>query len=371
MDSLSEFGMAHIRARSVNTATTAGMMSGDEEEDPIILSDNLLNSASDFDSSVEKANYGEKLHRMQNKTKHKRKKKNAVQMSASAPSASASSSTVLSLYQIAQRNRTYYSDDEYDENDNNTLQLDEAEYRELFKVPYESAFTKIVTNEIDRELIEPYLHMHTDAQQKLLDKILLQDIMKNQQHKIQAKLKNMTASARFSRIEDQLRVGLRREAACSDLVFIAQLEQELVNYINWIAKKESRDEAIPLVLSFVENFYRFLCHGICQYYCLYSSSVDYKGQRVTVISTPKNSDIRNHFPSTPLHQYLRELTGKSDINPSLDPHSQESYKHEKLDALTFLANLKIDEDNDHTAYKPRRANKRKKYRKVAYGIKQR
>ena len=65
-----------------------------------------------------------------------------------------------------------------------------------------------------------------------------------------------------------------------------------------------------------------------------------------------------------------ELTGKSDINPSLDPHSQESYKHEKLDALTFLANLKIDEDNDHTAYKPRRANKRKKYRKVAYGIKQ-
>jgi hypothetical protein len=288
-------------------------------------------------------------------------------MSKSAPSVSTIGSTVLSLYQIAQRNRTYFSDGE---DDNDTLQLDEAEYKELFKIPYESAFTKIVTNEIDRELIEPYLHMHTDAQQKLLDKMLLQNIMKNQEHKAQAKLKDMTASARFSRIEDQLRVGLRREAACSDLVFIAQLEQELVNYMNCIAKQESRDEAIPLVLSFVENFYRFLCHGICQYYCLHSSSVDYRGQRVTVISTPKNSDIRNHFPSTPLHQYLRELTGKSDMNPTLDPHSQEPYKHEKLDAFTFLANLKIDEVNSHTAYKPRRGSKRKKYRKVAYGIKQ-
>lgn len=388
--SLSQYGMTHMRV---------GFTSGDDDDS--YFSNNEANNAnnntaSDFDSGVEKAERGEQLHRMDTKTKRKKKKK--ISSEYNSPNLR-STSAVPSLYEIAQRHKQMDrggDDEEYDSDENQSYdyqsgKIDEAEYRELFKIPYESAFTKIVTNQVDRSIIEPFLNMHTDAQQKSLDKLMNEEVIKRQQGKFNAQRRERDVgapAARFARIEEQLRMGLRREASsCSDLLFLVQLEQELTTYVNEQQAlllqqlEEATFSVLPLVLSFSESFYRFLCHGVCQYYGLQSVSVDHTGgKRVTMITMPKNyNSSLNEFvlPSVSLYQYLGELSGKGNVmsSPSVDPQVlSETKKHQRLDSQQFLSargREVVDEHANNASNKQQQQQrKKKKYRRNAFGIKQ-
>ncbi len=490
--SLSQYGMSRMRVRATGggggsgSAGGGGFTSGDDSD---YYSNNENNNntggggtaTSDFDSGVERAERGEQLYRI-DKTKTLKKKKTSSSSSVSSSTNhnsnnnnnGGSASSVPTLLEIAKKHKMMMmmqnndddydyddDDDEYGDYDFSSGKIDEAEYRELFKMPYESAFTKIVTNQVDRSVIEPFLDMNTDAQQHMLDQLMNDELLKRQRSKERVALQRRNVhqgiastssmkdgsnkstnggtsggappATRFALIEDQLRMGLRREASsCSDLLHLVQLEREITDYINetislvaassvsanrvttTINGDDTVDNAdhgaattaatpssiLPLILSFDDGFYRFLCHGVCQYYGLSSLSVDHAGKRVTMITMPKHllvapsstsssspaveaststTSTSSSFvlPSMPLYEYLSEISGKrSSVIPSVDPQVlSDARKHQKLDSVQFMnARASSARSSSHHGggeHKNQQQQKRKKkFRKSAFGVKQ-
>ncbi|KAL0477289.1 hypothetical protein AKO1_001733 [Acrasis kona] len=202
----------------------------------------------------------------------------------------ASKDTIIRLknkdFKIKSRDAELFEDDVHQEG-----ALDEAEYKELFKHEYRSVFTKIVTSEEYRQVIMPFLNVTSDQQQQLLGK-------SSEKRGIHVHTEEDTAASRYSHIDRQARMAIRRQYG----PFIKEFEQVLVDFIQHGADRD--DPRLPLILVFQDGFGRFVAHGVCQYYQLKSSSVEYNGQRVTVISKPTKVV---ELPPTSLCLYLKHL----------------------------------------------------------------
>jgi hypothetical protein len=222
----------------------------------------------------------------------------------------------------------------FDDEEHGGAAMDELEYKELFKVEYNSAFTKIVTTTEYRGVIAPYLNITSDEQTERLGT--------DKPHHHDHADDNSTA-ARFARIERQVRVALRRQTGSA---FIKQLEQTLVDFIQNGAEQDqapSSESKLPLVLLFQDGYHRLMAHGVCQYYDLKSVSVSYSGERVTVISKPKSSQPLQ-LPPMPLHEYLKHLKEQeSNMFDTIGDDSESTHTpFSRVHTRTFIHNYKRD-----------------------------
>jgi len=155
-----------------------------------------------------------------------------------------------------------------------------------------------------------------------------------------------SASFRLAQIERSIRMNLHRFYEFS---FIEQLEDELYAFMSEGKEDENKNEeeeddedendeqqddedneeqetkktpkqqtpshkqqpTTPqcLVIHFTDPYCRYLAHGICNYYLLQSKSVDYQGDRVTVITKTVAQQLP--LPSMPLSTYLKQNLEKT------------------------------------------------------------
>jgi len=99
----------------------------------------------------------------------------------------------------------------------------------------------------------------------------------------------------FSRIDKKIRRILRKHC---DSEFLTAMDQDILEYISLADLNEK-------MYSLHDSYQRMICHGVCQYYALNSSSKELKGRRTIVIRKPRNKSIAP--PTETLRQYLESL----------------------------------------------------------------
>lgn len=227
--------------------------------------------------------------------------------------------------------------------------MDDQEYKELYKVEYNSAFTKIVTNTEYRSIIAPYLDITSEEQTARLG---------NEETHQQEPSDSTAPASRFARIERQVRVALRRQTGTS---FIKQLEEALVHFIQNGAEAEYPNSPLPLVLLFRDGYHRLMAHGVCQYYDLKSVSVAYSGERVTVISKQKPNQIVQ-LPSLSLHEYLKYLKEQeSNMYDAIeDSNSSTDTPFSRIHTRTFVHEYKLNKEENKSKSTKSKSNKQKR-----------
>lgn len=93
----------------------------------------------------------------------------------------------------------------------------------------------------------------------------------------------MSADERFDRIDKDLKNVLQRFTH-SD--YIKELESVMIDFC---VQSEPNAEiaSLPLAVVIPDGYLRMTCHGVAQYYSLFTRSVDFNGKRVTLISKPR------------------------------------------------------------------------------------
>jgi len=254
----------------------------------------------------------------------------------------ASKETIIRLknrdFKVKTRDAELFEDDVHHEG-----ALDEAEYRDLYKQEYRSVFTKIVTSDEYRQLIAPYLN---GTEQVLLGHSSEKKVgVQNEE--------NNTAASRYANIDRSTKMALRRQYG----PFIKQFEQVLVDFIQNGSDRENNDPRLPLVLLFQDGFSRFVAHGVCEYYQLKSVSVQYNGERVTVISKPLDVQL----PSMPLHEYLKLLKEHDKNLPDME---DEPLPFSQIHTRTFVRDYKkTKKTKEETTSAPVHVYKKKVQRK--------
>jgi hypothetical protein len=210
--------------------------------------------------------------------------------------------------------------------------LNEQEYKELYKVEYNSAFTKIVTNTEYRSIIEPYLNITSEEQSARLG---------NDEPHQQEPTDSTAPASRFARIDRQVRVALRRQTGTG---FIKELEETLIHFIHNGAEADYPNSPLPLVLLFRDGYHRLMAHGVCQYYDLKSVSVAYSGERVTVISKQKpNQTVQ--LPSLSLHEYLKYLKEQeSHMYDAIEDSTTNTAPFSRIPTRTFVHEYKAKKE---------------------------
>src|SRR5690606_10555159 len=96
-------------------------------------------------------------------------------------------------------------------------------------------------------------------------------------------LEALSADERFARIERDLQAVLQRFTNSS---FIQDLESAILDFC---VNSETTEElaGLPLIVIIPDGYLRMVAHGVAQYYSLFTRSVDFHGERVTLISKPR------------------------------------------------------------------------------------
>jgi hypothetical protein len=140
--------------------------------------------------------------------------------------------------------------------------------------------------------VEPFLEISHDEQEKILDgmdekkKHMIQRAMAHHKKNLEesdAELAEMTAEERWRSIDKDLRYMLQR---FTNSEFIRQLETVLIEFMQH-SEAEKDMAALPLLVNVPDGMLRMVAHAAARFYQLQSASVDYKGDRITVISKPR------------------------------------------------------------------------------------
>ena len=145
---------------------------------------------------------------------------------------------------------------------------------------------------------DPFVEISMEKQEQLLGQLDPQRTPRTAEEILQEIVESDSPADRFSRIDREIRLNLRRQIGSP---LLDQLEQRIVSYV-----QSSPSEALTLTLE--DGFQRMLLHGICQYFCLSSKSVDTAAGRSTVVSIPSHlQTVQSKIPKTLLSQYLVQL----------------------------------------------------------------
>lgn len=150
-----------------------------------------------------------------------------------------------------------------------------AEYfRELIEPKYQSAFTDFVTGKLKlTEEDEAYLQELMDSGISKKNTDCTEELRKNFYSPT-----SWSPMKRYSRIASTTQSAMHRVFGKEHVgYFFSDLETYLEDFI-----LKQRTKA---VIIFKDPYQRYLAHGIIKYYLLHSKSVDYQGDRITVIQT--------------------------------------------------------------------------------------
>eukprot|EP00818_Percolomonas_sp_WS_P009945 CAMPEP_0117449422 /NCGR_PEP_ID=MMETSP0759-20121206/7938_1 /TAXON_ID=63605 /ORGANISM="Percolomonas cosmopolitus, Strain WS" /LENGTH=323 /DNA_ID=CAMNT_0005241899 /DNA_START=301 /DNA_END=1272 /DNA_ORIENTATION=+ len=252
-------------------------------------------------------------------------------------------------------------------------EITEEYFKTLFRDEYESPFTEFATGKLtitpkEEKMMQKWMDSAMGTSENK-ENNTAHDETRNDFYSV----RRWTPMMRYSRITNNIQSAFHRVYGKEHMtLFFADLESFLEDFIT---KQKPRQ-----VIVFKDGYQRFLAHGVMRYYLLHSKSVDFKGQRMTVIQrssrlkrlqafAAKNPKKGAHLvlPKMRLYQYLSLLWKCSPQDIDRRVRNGETFQIQEDQIVSQLNVSDMESGLDSTGTRRSRSRKKKVLRKTQRG----